>query len=161
MDPCVCFKRTVWGWLDTPKLMTSILNNPLLKLGHDIHKKKIPRLYKKCWGCVETLSSNICQDTLFEGDILLRGETSSREDLLLLLEDPNLLWPRGEVGRFKDQCFQIRLQVFYAFDSLSQFTVEEKGLVAATMATIEEKTGCVQFRQFDKLSQFFHRHWGR
>ena len=37
------------------------------------------------------------QDTLFEGDILVRGDTSSREDILNLLEDPSFLWPRGEV----------------------------------------------------------------
>ena len=37
------------------------------------------------------------QDTLFEGDILVRGDTSSREDLLALLHDPSFLWPRGEV----------------------------------------------------------------
>ena len=145
--------------------MTSILNNSLLKLGHDIQiyvmifiKRRFQDFARNVKDvlCISTLSSNICQDTLFEGDILLREETSSREDLLLLLEDPSLLWPRAEVRRFRDQCFQIRLQVFYAFDSLSQFTVEEKSLVAATMTAIEEKTGCVQFRQFDKLSQFFH-----
>jgi len=80
--------------------------------------------------CLVVLS---LQDTLFEGDILVRGDTSSREDLLALLHDPSFLWPRGEV--------------FYAFDALSEFTAAERGLVVATMRAIEDKTGCVQFRE--------------
>ena len=117
------------------------------------------------------------QDTLFEGDILVRGDTSSREELLNLLDDPSFLWPRGEVraaiaeNQVNFETFLLPFflsivknylscvwdlkvlkqlsQVFYTFDALSEFTAAERGLVVATMRAIEDKTGCVQFRKVE------------
>ena len=53
------------------------------------------------------------QDTLFEGDILVRGDTSSREDLLALLHNPSFLWPRGEVMASKDALTVLRIKLIY------------------------------------------------
>ena len=54
------------------------------------------------------------------------------------------------------------LQVFYAFDALSEFTAAERGLVVATMRAIEDKTGCVQFRKVkSSLNNFDGKFPGR
>ena len=54
------------------------------------------------------------------------------------------------------------LQVFFAFDALSEFTGAERGLVVATMRAIEDKTGCVQFRKVESsLKNFDGKFAGR
>ena len=63
------------------------------------------------------------QDTLFEGDILVRGDTSSREDLLALLQDPSFLWPRGEVMDAKDALTVLRIKSIYKLILCHRFEI--------------------------------------
>ena len=63
------------------------------------------------------------QDTLFEGDILVRGDTSSREDLLALLQDHSFLWPRGEVMAAKDALTVLRIKSIYKLILCHRFEI--------------------------------------
>ena len=64
------------------------------------------------------------QDTLFEGDILVRGDTSSREDLLALLQDSSFLWPRGEVMAAKDAQAVLRIKSIYKLILCHRFEIQ-------------------------------------
>ena len=74
---------------------------------------------------------------LFEGDIHLSNKPeSSQPTLEMVLANPTLRWPSGVVP--------------FAFDDLSEFSDSAKEIVQAAMEGIQNKTGCIKFKEVDQ-----------